>query len=47
MSNDQITIQIQTSPKKLKKKFPDDPKGDIEIIFKTKVFKLQKAHLRL
>lgn len=42
-----IKISIPTSSDKLKQNFPEDPKGDIQLIFKNKTYKLQKAHLRL
>ena len=40
-------MKIPTAREKLKVGFPEDPKGDFRLVFKSKVFNLQKAHLRL
>lgn len=42
-----IKLKISTSNSKLQQNFPNDPKGDIIINLKNKVFRLQKAHLRM
>ena len=47
MSDDCVTLKIPTAREKLKSGFPEDPKGDFRLVFKSKVFSLQKAHLRL
>lgn len=47
MNEDCIQIRIPNAREKLKACFPQDPKGDIRLVFKSKVFNLQKAYLRL
>ena len=47
MSDDCIEIGLRSAPSKLKQVFPNDPKGDIQILYHGKSYKLQKAHLRL
>lgn len=47
MSKTVISVSLPSSSDKLRQNFPEDPKGDIQIIFKSKKFRLQKAHLRL
>lgn len=42
-----LRLKIPTARSKLQTSFPEDPKGDIKIIVGKKVFKLQKAFLRL
>ena len=42
-----VLIQIPESKQKMRVYFPEDPKGDITIIFKEGSYKLQKAFLRL
>ncbi len=40
-------LKIPTAREKLLPNFPNDQRGDIKIIFKSKVFVLAKAYLRL
>ena len=47
MSEEIVSMRIPTTREKLKVNFPEDPKGDFSLVFKSKVFKLQKAFLRL
>ena len=47
MSEELVSIRIPTAREKLKSQFPEDPRGDFTLIFKSKVFRLQKPYLRL
>lgn len=47
MDGDTITIKIPKAREKLQVHFPEDPKGDLRLVFKSKSFNLQKAYLRL
>lgn len=45
---DYVVLKIPTTREKLLQNFPcDEARGDIKIIFKSKVFNLCKAYLRL
>lgn len=44
---DAIDIKIPTVRDKLINSFPNDLRSDIKIVFKSKIFLLAKAHLRL
>lgn len=47
MSEEKITIRLPNAREKLLTHFPQDNRGDIRIIIGQKMFKLQKAFLRL
>jgi hypothetical protein len=47
MSEEKMKLRLPNAREKLQGLFPDDPRGDIRIIFGKRVFKLQKAFLRL
>lgn len=47
MDGDCVNLKIPTAREKLRTAFPNDPKGDFRLVFKSKVFSLQKAYLRL
>lgn len=44
---DIIDLKIPTVRDKLLTSFPNDLRSDIKIVFKSKIFLLAKAHLRL
>ncbi len=47
MTEEKIKIRLPNAREKLQPLFPEDNRGDIKIIFGKKIFKLQKAFLRI
>ena len=47
MGERELVLSVPTASDKLRQSFPNDPRADIQIEFKQKVFRLVKAHLRL
>lgn len=47
MADPDIILSVATANDKLKLCFPDDPKADIQIQLRNRIFRLQKAYLRL
>lgn len=45
--NNKLSLYIAGVNQKLKLLFPMDPRNDVLLTFKTKTYRLQKAHLRI
>lgn len=47
MIEEKMRLRLPNAREKLQTLFPEDPRGDIRLIFGKRQFKLQKAFLRL